>query len=209
MRKRLTNASYYSEFPSLSSTSQPQYQNTSQAVWANQRTVQQTPVQRPQQHQQQTTITSPTPQQHLQNQQPQRQSQRASEDAYSPPSHLQSAMEDSRYQSALGQMPNTRQSQTTNVDDFPPLGRNGVEDNDDRRRNMVQGSIFDTFSGSTAFSLPSDQSQPRNNIASASNSQANNTRSSSAIDRLTSPNGVAYGGKCPSIILSMEVMELI
>ena len=183
-----------SEFPSLSGNSQPQYQNASQAIWANQRAVQQTPVQRPQ-HPQQQPINTQVSQQHQQTQQPQDQPHRTTEDIFSASSHLQSSLDDHRYGGAgtLGQMPASRQPQPTGVDEFPPLGRNGTDDNDDRR-GVVPNTGFAGFSNN-AFSLPSDQQQGRNPLASASSSQANNTRSSSVVDRLTSPNGMGFGGK--------------
>ncbi|KAL6717259.1 transcriptional regulator [Lecanora helva] len=194
-----------SEFPSLSGTSQPQYQNSSQAIWANQRAVQQTPVQRPQhqqaqqqqhqhqQQQQQQPIVSQAPQQH-QNQQSHDQSHRSNEDMYSASSHLQNALEDRRYggAGALGQMPATNQTQATNVDDFPPLGRNGTGENDDRR-GVMQNAGFGSFANANTFPIGPDHGQSRSALPSASGSQANNTRSSSVADRLTSPNGVGFG----------------
>ncbi|KAK3171231.1 hypothetical protein OEA41_003315 [Lepraria neglecta] len=90
-------------------------------------------------------------------------------------------------------MPTARQPPTTSVDDFPPLGRHGADENDDRRGNMMQNAGFGAFSNSNAFSLPQDQPQSRNALPSASSSQANNTRSPSAVDRVTSPNGVGFG----------------
>jgi CCR4-NOT transcription complex subunit 2 len=110
-------------------------------------------------------------------------------------------MDDSRYQSALGHMPATRQPQTTSVDDFPPLGRHGTDENDDGRVNMMHASGYGGFSNSNAFSLPPDQVQLRNSLASASDSQANNTRSPSVVDRLTSPNGNGFDG------MSCEMLE--
>lgn len=189
--------SFRRDFPSLSGAPQPQYQTPSQAIWANQRT-QQTPVQRPQQQQQQ-SAASQTPQHH-QNQHLQDQPTRSNDDMYSMSSHLNSsATDDHRYGSngTLGQLPASRQPQTTNVDDFPPLGRNGTDENDDRRSNLMQSSGFGGFSNPhpNAFSLPPDQAQGRVNLPSASISQANNTRSSSVVDRLTSPNGIGFGGK--------------
>ena len=103
-------------------------------------------------------------------------------------------MDDSRYQSALGQMPISRQPPTTNADDYPPLGRNSADENDDRRANMMQNAGFGGFSNANAFSLPQEQSQSRNQPPSASSSQADNSRSSAGADRLTSPNGIRFGG---------------
>lgn len=190
----MSSFQFDSEFPSLSGTSQPQYQNASQALWANQRAIQQTPVQRPQQQPQQQHAISSQASQQQQSQQAQDQPQRANDEIYSSTSHLQSALDDSRYQSALGQMPASRQPQTTNVDDFPPLGRNGTDENDDRRGTIMPSPGYGGFSNSNAFSLPPDQIQARNPLTSAPGSQANNTRSSSAVGRLTSPNANGFGG---------------
>lgn len=181
-----------SEFPSLSGTSQPQYQNTSQAIWANQRVAQQTPVQRPQQSH---PVSSQAQQQHQPNQQSQEQSQRGNDDLYSASSNLQNSLDDHRYggQSGIGQIPASRQPQPTSVDDFPPLGRNGTDESDSDRRNMMQNAGFGGFSNANTFSLPQDQIQTRHGLPSASSSQANNTRSSSVAERLTSPNGMGFG----------------
>ena len=198
---------YYREFPALgansgqaqlgNNSSQAQYQNASPAIWANQRAIQQTPVQRPQQQQQQQQqhAVNPQPsQQHPQPQSAQDQSQRGNDDLFASTSHLQSVMDDSRYQSALGQMPISRQAPTTNTDEYPPLGRNSADENDDRRGNMLQSAGFGGFSNANAFSLPQEQSQSRNQPPSASSSQADNSRPSAGVDRLTSPNGIRFGG---------------
>lgn len=183
-----------SEFPSLSGSSQPQYQNQSQAIWANQRTVQQTPVQRPQQPQ---NAISSQASQHGQSQQTQDQSQRGNEGMFTGSSHLQGAMDDHRYgnQSGMGSLSTSRQPQTSSADDFPPLGRNGTDEIEvDRRSNLIHNGGFGDFSNSNAFSIPPGQSQARHGLPSGSSSQANNTRSSSVVDRLTSPNGMGFGG---------------
>ena len=191
---QLTGLLCHSEFPSLSNTSQPQYQNASQAIWANQRAMQQSAVQRPQQQQQPPNALSPhVSQQHSQSQQPLEQTQRSNEDTYSSTSHLQSAMDDSRYQSALGQIPLSRQPQTTSVDDFPPLGRNGNGESDDRRGNIMQNSGFGSFSNPHSFSLPLEQMSGRNSISNPSAIQASTTRSATLGDRLASPNGNGFG----------------
>ena len=92
-------------------------------------------------------------------------------------------------------MPSTRQPQPTSVDEFPPLGRNGTDEGDNDRRNMMQNPAFGGFTNANSFPLPQDQIQSRQGLPSTSNSQANNTRSSSVVDRLTSPNGMGFGGK--------------
>ncbi len=58
----------------------------------------------------------------------------------------------------------------------------------------MQNAGFGAFSNTNAFSLPQDQIQTRHGLPSASSSQANNTRSSSVVERLTSPNGMGFGG---------------
>lgn len=58
----------------------------------------------------------------------------------------------------------------------------------------MQNSGFGGFSNANAFSLPPDQAQARNALPNVSSSQTNNTRSSSAVDRLASPNGIGFGG---------------
>lgn len=181
-----------SEFPSLSGTSQPQYQNTSQAIWANQRVAQQTPVQRPQQSH---PVGSQAQQQHQPTQQSQDQPQRGNDDMYSASSNLQNSLDDHRYggQSGIGQISSSRQPQSTSVDEFPPLGRNGTDESDSDRRNMMQNAGFGGFSNTNAFSIPQDQMQNRHGLPSSSSSQANNTRSSSVVERLTSPNGIGFG----------------
>ena len=92
-------------------------------------------------------------------------------------------------------MPSTRQPQPTSVDEFPPLGRNGTDEGDSERRNIMQNSAFGGFTSANSFSLPQDQIQSRQGLPSTSNGQTNNTRSSSVVDRLTSPNGMGFGGK--------------
>ena len=191
-----------SEFPSLSGTSQPQYQNTSQAIWANQRNAQQTPVQRPQQS---LPVSSQAQQQHQPNQQSQDQSQRGNDDMYSASSNLQNSLDDHRYggQSGISQMPASRQPQPTSVDEFPPLGRNGTDESDSDRRNMMQNAGFGGFPNSNTFPSPQDQLQ-RHGLPSASSSQANNTRSSSVVERLMSPNGMGFGGNGDETFSSLQ-----
>ena len=94
----------------------------------------------------------------------------------------------------LGQLAASRQPQTTNADDFPPLSRNGADEIDERQGSMPQSAGYGGFQSANAFSLPPDQAQARNPSSSAPSSQANNTRASSVVDRLTSPNGIGYTG---------------
>lgn len=59
----------------------------------------------------------------------------------------------------------------------------------------MQNAGFGGFSNANTFSLPQDQIQSRHGLPSTSSSQANNTRSSSVVERLTSPNGMGFGGE--------------
>ncbi len=173
-----------SEFPSLSGTSQPQYQNPSQAIW--QRAVQQTPVQRPQ-HSNNTQV----PQQQQISQPRQGLSSPTHEDMFMG-SHLQGSLEEYR-QGAQNQNVNSRQPQTTSIDDFPPLGRNGTDENDgDQRGNMMGGGAYG-FPNSGAFA---QQQNARHGLPNTSGNQADSTRSSSVVDRTMSPS--TYGGQCSS-----------
>lgn len=184
-------AYFQSEFPSLSGNTQAQYQNPSQAIW--QRNVQQqTPVQRPQQQQSQHLANTQASQQQQALQQRQDLSTQNNDDIFTGSNHLQNALDDYRQtgqSSAQGLA--ARQAQATNIDDFPPLGRNGTTESDHDQR-----SPFAAFSNSTAF--PSQQSQIRQSLASAPGSQANDTRSSSVVDRHMSPGAFTAGGNSRS-----------
>ena len=169
-----------SEFPSLSGSSQPQYQPPSQAIW--QRNVQQTPVQRPQQQQSQ-HLTNAQGSQQQQAIQQRHDLSPQDEDMFTGSTHLQNALNDYRQDvQAASQVPGTRQPPTTNIDDFPPLGRNGTNDSDHDQR-----SPFAQFSNSNAFSSQQTQTQARPGLTTAPDSQANDTRSLSAVDRHISP----------------------
>lgn len=184
-----------SEFPSLSGTSQPQFQNPSQAIW--QRAVQQTPVQRPQQHQQHSANTQVL-QQHHTNQQHQDLSLQNSDDMFTGSTHLQGALDDYG-QGGGAQIHPPRRPQTTNIEDFPPLGRNGTDENDQDPRGIMQNAAYGSFSNANAFSLPQNQPQARHGLPSASGSQTDNTRSSSAVEQNLSPG--AFGGLWVNVII--------
>ena len=143
-----------SEFPSLSGVPHPQYQNPNQAVWANanQRASQHTPVQRPQQSQG-GAIGSMQSQPHNHLVQESLQQQPHDESFF--PSQLSSAVDDYRHggQGGIGQPTGSIQPQTTNIDDFPPLGRNGHgEIGQDRRVNIMQSAVTGLFPNNSAFS---------------------------------------------------------
>ncbi|KAL8653610.1 MAG: hypothetical protein Q9210_001988, partial [Variospora velana] len=189
-----TDRRLFSEFPSLSGNPQTQYQNPGQAVWgqSNQRIIQHTPVQRPQPHQ-------PPPQQpnalqqqqHQQSSQAQEQSQQPREDLY-PGTQFTGNNDDYRRggQGGIGQLGASAQPQPNSIEEFPPLGGNGTDDNHDRRGNLIQSAAFGGFSN--AFTLPSNQNQTRQGVPSSQSSQPDSGRSSTLVDRLTSPNSLNF-----------------
>ena len=179
-----------SEFPSLSGNTQPQYQNPGQAIW--QRNVQQTPVQRPQQQQSQPLPVTQASQQPQSIQQRQDLSTQNNDDIFTGSTHLQNALDDYRHAGqGNAQVLGSRQPQTTNIDDFPPLGRNGTNETDPDQR-----SPFAAFPNSSTF--PTQQSQIRQGLTSAPSSQTNDTRSSSVVDRHISPGTFTAAGNSRS-----------
>ena len=151
--KWIAIAKYDSEFPSLSGTSQQQYQNPGQAVWAtaNQRVTQHTPVQRPQPSQSNAAGLAPVqPQTHS----TQEQLQQSLDDAFFSSTQIGNAMDDYRHggQGGVGQLSGLHQPQPSSIDDFPPLGRNGHgEIGQDRRGNLMQSAAAGAYPSSSAF----------------------------------------------------------
>ncbi|KAI4183539.1 MAG: hypothetical protein L6R41_005339 [Letrouitia leprolyta] len=183
-----------SEFPSLSGAPQTHYQNPGQAVWgnSNQRIIQHTPVQRPQQQ-------APAPphnsvqQQSQQPSQNQEQPQQPREDIYSG-SQLTGSSDDYHRggQGGIGQLGASVQPQPSSIEEFPPLGRNGTDESQhDRRGSLMQSAAFGGFSNSSAFSLPPNQSQARHGLPSSQHNQSDSGRSS-ALDRITSPSSLSF-----------------
>lgn len=189
-----------SEFPLLSANPQSQYQNPGQAVWgnANQRIIQHTPVQRPQQ-QPPSSQPNNTAQQHQQSSQAQDQSQQARDDLY-PGSQFNGGNDDYHRggQGGVGQLGASSQPQPNSVVEFPPLGRNGTdEDQQDRRGSLMQNAAFGGFSNSTQLFLPPTQNQPRQGLPSAQSNQSDASRSSTLVERLASPTSLSFG-ECAS-----------
>lgn len=181
---------YLSEFPSLSGAPQTQYQNPGQAVWGNptQRTTQHTPVQRPQQHpiSQQSNAQQPS--------QSQESPQQSREQVYTG-SHMTSSNDDYHRggQGGMGQLGASTQPQPTNVDEFPPLRRNGNdEDPQDRRGSLMQNAAFGGFPGSNTFSLPTGQDPTRHRLPSAQGGRSD-SRTSTLVDRIMSPSALSFG----------------
>ena len=189
---------HISEFPSLSGAPQTQYQNPGQAVWANanQRAVQHMPVQRPQQQHSVNQQASAQTQQ--QNQQTQEPLQQNSEDLFSTASQFSSGLDDYRHggQSGVGQLSSSGQPQTGNIEEFPPLGRNGNEEAEqDRRGSLMQSAAFGGFSNADAFSVPQNSAQSRHGLPNIPNNQGDNGRPSVLVDRILSPSSLGFGGK--------------
>ncbi|KAL9044822.1 MAG: hypothetical protein Q9214_002070 [Letrouitia sp. 1 TL-2023] len=196
-RASVPDVNCHSEFPSLSGAPQPQYQNPGQAVWANanQRAVQHTPVQRPQQ---QSSITQQGPnQQSQQTQQGQDQTQQSRDDVFPASSQFQGGADDYHHggQGGVGQLGGAGQPQPSSIEEFPPLGRNGNdESHQDRRGSLMQNAAFGGFPNSSVFSLPTNQAQGRPGMPSALSSQPESGRSSTLVHRTMSPRTLGFGG---------------
>ncbi|KAL8866370.1 MAG: hypothetical protein Q9174_006345, partial [Haloplaca sp. 1 TL-2023] len=178
-----------SEFPSLSGAPQTQYQNPGQAVWgnSNQRLVQHTPVQRPQQQPAPPQQNS-AQQQAQQSQQPQEHAQQSREALYNGSQFTGNNDDYHRGgQGGIGQLGASSQPQPNSIEDFPPLGRNGTDDSQqDRRGSLMQNAAFGGFSNSNAFSIPHTSSSNRQPPASA----ADHDRSALPTPRAAPPSNV-------------------
>ena len=188
----------YSEFPSLSGTSQTQPQNPSQAIWANanQRATQHVPVQRPQTQSQ--SIAVATSQAQQQSHQNQEQVQQSVEDAFSNTSQFGSGLDDYRHggQSGVGQLSGAGQPQPSNIEEFPPLGRNGHgEIGQDRRGTMMQSAASGGFPATSTFSQPLNQMPNRLRLSTGLTDQTDHAQSSN-LDRMLSPITLDSGGTC-------------
>ena len=183
-----------SEFPSLSGAPQTQFHNPSQAVWANanQRAVQHTPVQRPQQQHPINPQNGNQQQQH--NSAGQEAPQQGADDLFTSSSQFQSGLDDYRHggQAGVGQLSGSGQPQTGNIEDFPPLGRNGNEENgQDRRGSLMQNAAFGAFSSSNGLGMSQNSGLSR---ATAASGQSENRGASTLADRIMSPNAMTFGG---------------
>lgn len=201
---RLIIVENVSEFPSLSGAPQPQPQNPAQAVWANanQRASQHIPVQRPQHQTSNQPLSSiqsqPQPQQSQQlAQQP---TQQPNDDLFPSSAQFTNGLDDYRQggQAGVGQLSGLNQAQPGNIDDFPPLGRNGNgEIGQDRRGGLIQNAAFGGYSNGTGYgaNLPQPQSlQNRSGLFNIMNGQPENSRPSAMSDRILSPSIQGAGG---------------
>ena len=196
------------EFPSLSGAAQTHYQTPGQAVWANanQRAVQHNPVQRPQQQHSLTGQGNTQPQQQQQQQQHglqgQDHSQQGTENPFSTGSQFTSSLDDYRHggQGGVGQLSGIGRPETGNIEEFPPLGRNGTDENgQDRRGSLMQNAAFGGFSNPNNFNLPQNSAQNRQGLSSAPTSQIERG-SATLADRIMSPNHMGFGGIIASFL---------
>ena len=183
-------ADFHREFPSLSNAPQTQHQNPGQAIWANanQRAVQPSSDQRPQQQNLRQNIT-----QHHQSQnshQGQDASQQTPADLFSNGSQFPGRFDDYRHggQSGVGQLSSSTQPQPNSIDDFPPLGSGAPDDNGlDRRGNLIRSAAFDGFANANSYS-GSSNTAPSQQIGSGQNNGASDgSRPTNLIDRVLSP----------------------
>lgn len=184
-----------SEFPSLSGAPQPHYHNAGQAVWANanQRAVQHTPVQRPQQQLPVSAQSNDQQQQHTH--QGQDSAQRGADDLFTASSQFACGLEDYRNggQGGVGQLSGTGQPQTGNIEEFPPLARNGTDEaGQDRRGSLMQNAAFGNFPNPNNFNLSQNSIQSHQGLQNASSNQAERI-SSTLADRIMSPGVMGFG----------------
>lgn len=201
---RLIPVDNYSEFPSLSGAPQPQHQNPAQAVWANanQRASQHTPVQRPQQQtsNQQLSSIQPQPQPQQSQQLPQQSTQQPNDDLFPSSSQFANGLDDYRHggQAGVGQLSGLNQPQPANIDEFPPLGRNGNgEIGQDRRGGLIQNAAFGVYPNGIGLgtNLTQPQSlQNRGGLFNVMNGQPDSSRPSAISDRILSPSIHGAGG---------------
>lgn len=154
------------------------------------------PVQRPQQqHPVNPHAAAQLPQQ--QSQQPQDAPPSTADDPYSANSRFSSGVDEYRHggQGGMGQLSGSSQPQTGNIDEFPPLGRNGNDDSGhDPRGSLMQSAAFGGFSNANAFVSAPNPVQNRHGITNIPSSHADTGRSAALVDRNFSPNDVGFGG---------------
>lgn len=160
------NSNGPSEFPSLSGQPQQSHQNSAQSTWANptQRS-NHTPVQRPQQN---SNIGQGGGGSQAQLGQGSQQ-QGHNDDLFPSSSQFANGLDDYRFggQNAVGQLTGSSQPQTTNIEEFPPLGRTGNgEIGQDRREGMMQQNGFGGPSNGNEYGQHMTL-QGRNNILRA------------------------------------------
>jgi CCR4-NOT transcription complex subunit 2 len=95
----------------------------------------------------------------------------------------------------MGQLSGSGQPQTGNIDEFPPLDRNGNDDpTHDPRGSLMQNAAFGGFSNSNTFVSPPNPIQNRHGITNIPSSHTDTGRSGALVDRNFSPNDLGFGG---------------
>ncbi|EEP77414.1 conserved hypothetical protein [Uncinocarpus reesii 1704] len=143
-----------SEFPSLSSGSQPaQTPTPGQAIWStiNQRSTQQNLIQR----QLQPPVSSQAPSRASQTQSNQpSQSHITRDDLFPSASQFATQLDDFRNggQGISGQLSSNTQPQTGNIEEFPPLGKHAATDlGQDRRESLIQAGNLAAYGNTMAY----------------------------------------------------------
>jgi CCR4-NOT transcription complex subunit 2 len=162
------NVTDHREFPSLSGAPQAQQNTSAQQMWANptlRTATQQQTIGRPQGQGQQQGQTVQTANQQLQGQ--------GHDD--SGQSQYSGAGDDYRFggQGGVGQLSGGAQPQTTNIEEFPPLGGAAGEIGPDRRAGLIQNAA--AFGGSANASAFPGLGQTRNGLPSPTESQHERT----------------------------------
>ncbi|WEW59718.1 transcriptional regulator [Emydomyces testavorans] len=178
-----------SEFPSLSSGSQPiQTPTPGQAIWStiNQRTTQQTLLQR----QPQPPVASQAPSRASQTQSnPPSQPHISRDDLFPSGSQFATQLDDFRNggQGISGQLSNNPQPQTGNIEDFPPLAKHASTDlGPERRESLVQAGSMGSYGNSMAYSPQGLPGQVRTSVGNALHTRRD-------VAGVTSPGTIASG----------------
>lgn len=158
------NVGDYREFPSLSGAPQAQQNTSAQQMWANptlRTAAQQQTIGRPQGQGPQQGQTGQTANQQVQNQVQDDSSQ----------SQFSGVGDDYRFggQGGVGQLSGGAQPQTTNIEEFPPLGGAAGEIGPDRRAGLIQNAAA-FGSGANAGAFPG-LGQTRNGLPSPTDGQ--------------------------------------
>jgi hypothetical protein len=156
------------EFPSLSGAPQAQQNTSAQQMWANptlRTATQQQTIGRPQGQGPQQGPAGQAANPQLQNQ--------GQEDAV--PNQFSGPGDDYRFggQGGVGQLSGSAQPQTTNIEEFPPLGGAAGEIGPDRRAGLIQNAAaFGSNANASAFP---GLGQTRNGLSSPTDSQQERT----------------------------------
>ncbi|KAF2199203.1 hypothetical protein GQ43DRAFT_450436 [Delitschia confertaspora ATCC 74209] len=171
------------EFPSLSGTSQAQ-QSTSAQIWSNPtiRSAQHSTIQRPQ---------GQTPAQGHPGQSQQLQNQSHDDGNGPPPPPFAGGGDEYRFggQAGVGQLSGNPQPQTTNIEEFPPLGGAARDVGPDQRTGMIQNAAaYGNNANGNAFP---GLGQTRNGLSSPTDGQQDRPMNPAVTERGMNPNGVA------------------